>query len=160
MTLCPHTYLITSVTWKTLSVIFQKKMESIWKILENFSLVIYPVRFRRYSSQDCIFIAPDIINHQLRITMGSTQWKIIKTSIENIIDVPRVHNITTNITKLGGNQIQTWTAEVTPYNRQKTLNCVHACMRACVCVCQRNPLSYPQIFVIPVQLSLEIIFLK
>ena len=31
-------------------------MESICKILENFYASIYPVRFCRYSDQDCIFI--------------------------------------------------------------------------------------------------------
>ena len=44
---------------------------------------------------------------------------------------------TTNTTKPGGNQFQTWTAEGAPHNRQKTLNCVHACVYACagMCVC-------------------------
>ena len=31
-------------------------MESVCKILENFYSVIYPLRFRRYSDQDSIFI--------------------------------------------------------------------------------------------------------
>ena len=54
-------------------------MESICKILQAFFSVIYPVRFPRYSDQDCIFIRLDIINHQSEIRMGSNHWKLIKT---------------------------------------------------------------------------------
>ena len=54
-------------------------MELICKILENFLFAIYPVIFGRYHDQDCIFIVPDIINHQLIIRMESKQWKLIKT---------------------------------------------------------------------------------
>ena len=51
-----------------------QKMESMYKILENFLLAIYPVRFRRYPpDQSCIFIVPDIISHQSKIRMGSNQ---------------------------------------------------------------------------------------
>ena len=52
------------------------KMESVCKILENFSLIIYPVRFRRYSDEGCIFIESDIINFKLRIRMRNKQRKI------------------------------------------------------------------------------------
>ena len=45
--------------------------------------------------------------------MGNNQWKLIKLKIKKIIDVLRVHN-KTNITKPGGNQIQTLTVEVVP----------------------------------------------
>ena len=54
-------------------------MESVCKILENFSLVIYVVRFCHYSDQDCIFSGPDIINHQSSIKIGSKQGKLIIT---------------------------------------------------------------------------------
>ena len=37
--------------------------------------------------------------------MGSNKWNIIKTEIKNITDVLRLHNIATNISKPGGNQI-------------------------------------------------------
>ena len=37
---------------------------------------------------------------------------------------------------------------------------VSMCVCVCVCVCQGIPISYPEIFVIPAQLSLKIIFLK
>ena len=50
-------------------------MEFVCKILENFSSATYPLRFRRYSDQDCIFIGSDIINHQLRTRVGSNQKK-------------------------------------------------------------------------------------
>ena len=45
-----------------------------------------------------------------------------------------------------------------PNNRQKTLNCMYVCtcVRACVRVCQRNLLSYREISLIPIQLSVEI----
>ena len=36
-------------TFLTLSVIFQTKMESMCKILENFLLAIFPVSFRLYT---------------------------------------------------------------------------------------------------------------
>ena len=88
-------------------------MESICKILKNFPSAIYPVIFRRYHDQDFIFIVTHIINHQLRVRMGNNQWKLIKLKIKKIIDVLRVHN-KTNITKPGGNQIQTLTVEVVP----------------------------------------------
>ena len=44
-------------------------------VLEDFSSVIYHVRFRRYSDQDFIFIESDIINYTARIRMGSKQKK-------------------------------------------------------------------------------------
>ena len=84
---------------------FQTKMESICKILENFLSAIYPVRFPRHPDQECILIVPDIINHQLRIGMGITNENKWKLKIEKIIDILTIHNITTNITKSGGNQI-------------------------------------------------------
>ena len=62
-------------------------MESICKILENILSAIYPVRFRRYPDQGCIFIVSDIINHQLRIRMGSNQWKLMNTYIEKITHI-------------------------------------------------------------------------
>ena len=43
--------------------------------------------------------------------MGSNQWKL---KIEKKVDVVRVYNLTTIITKPGENQIQTWTVEVVP----------------------------------------------
>ena len=52
-------------------------MEFACKILENFSLVIYPIKFLHYSDQYCIFVGSDIINHQLKIRMGSNQRKLI-----------------------------------------------------------------------------------
>ena len=55
------------------------KMESMCNILEKFSLAIYPVRFRQFPDQDCIFIVSDIINQQLWIRMGSNQWKLVKS---------------------------------------------------------------------------------
>ena len=53
--------------------IFQRKMKSIWKVLENSSSLICLGRFCSYSDQDCIFIGSDIIDHQLRIGMGCNQ---------------------------------------------------------------------------------------
>ena len=51
-----------------------QKMESMYKILENFLSAICSVRFRRYpADQSCIFIVPDIISHQSKIRMGSYQ---------------------------------------------------------------------------------------
>ena len=61
------------LTFQALSVILQTKMELMCKILENFLSAIYPVRFRWYPDQDCIFIVSDIITYQLRIRMGSNQ---------------------------------------------------------------------------------------
>ena len=54
-----------------------------------------------------------------------------------MIDTLNVHNMTANTTRPGGSQFQTWTAEGAPHNRQKTLNCVHACVYVCagMCVC-------------------------
>ena len=54
-------------------------MESVCKILENFSSVTYSVRFRRYCGQDCILIGSDITNHQLSIKMRSKQRKLTIT---------------------------------------------------------------------------------
>ena len=54
-----------------LSVIFQRKMKSICKVLENSSSLI--CLGRCYSDQDCIFIGSDIIDHELRIGMGCNQ---------------------------------------------------------------------------------------
>ena len=59
----------------------------------------------------------------------------------------RVYNITTNKTSPGGNRIQTGTVGGVYHNPPKNL-------------CQRNPLSYPEISTIPVQLSLEINVMK
>ena len=56
-----------------LSVIFQRKMKSICKVLENSSSLICLGQFCSYSDQDCIFIGSDIIDHQLRIGMGCNQ---------------------------------------------------------------------------------------
>ena len=44
--------------------------------------------------------------------------------MKNIIDVLRELNITTNITKPVGNQIQTWTVQGAHHNRQESLNWV------------------------------------
>ena len=52
-----------------------------------------------------------------------------------------VRNIAANITKPRANQIQTWTVEGAPHNRQENLNyvfvcvCVCVCVYVCVCVC-------------------------
>ena len=54
-------------------------MESVCKILENVYSIIYPLRFRQYSDQDCTFVGSDILNHQLRIRMGINQRKLIIT---------------------------------------------------------------------------------
>ena len=48
--------------------------------------------------------------------------------------------------------------ECAPQLSEKFILCVY--VRVCVCVYQKNPLSYPEISVIPVQLSLEVSFLK
>ena len=48
-------------------------------VLEDFSSVIYHVRFRRYCDQDSIFIGSDIINYTARIRMGSNQKNQIIT---------------------------------------------------------------------------------
>ena len=47
--------------------------------MENVSSMIYPLRFRRYSDQGYTFVGSDIINHQLRIRMGSNQRKLTIT---------------------------------------------------------------------------------
>ena len=52
-------------------------MESICKILESFSSVIYAVTSCRFSDQGCIFIESDIINYQLRIRVRSNKKKLI-----------------------------------------------------------------------------------
>ena len=46
--------------------------------------------------------------------------------------------------------------------RVRVCMCTSACVCVCVCVyvCQSIPLFYPEISIIPVQLSLKIIFLK
>ena len=44
-------------------------MESVRKVLENFSSVIYPIRCSRYSEQDYIFIESYITNHWLKIKL-------------------------------------------------------------------------------------------
>ena len=54
-------------------------MESICKILENVSSMIYPLRFRQYSDQGCRFVGSDITNLQLRIRMGGNQRKLTIT---------------------------------------------------------------------------------
>ena len=51
-------------------------MESVCKILENFSSVIYPSTFCRYFDQNCTFLGSDIISYQLRIRMGSNRRKL------------------------------------------------------------------------------------
>ena len=139
-TSAPILSLITSLTWKTLSVIFQRNMESVYKILGKKIYFIYLVGFRWYSDQDCIFVSSDIINHQLRIKMESNKSKPIKTYIEKKIDVLRVHNIVTNITNPGGNL--TWTVEGAPLNQEKNLNCVSASLCMCVCVLASNKSSF------------------
>ena len=57
----------------------KKKMESVFKILESFCSVIYPLRLCLYFDQDCIFNGSDIINQQLRIKIGIYQRKTIIT---------------------------------------------------------------------------------
>ena len=42
-------------------------MESFGNVLDNVSSIIYLLRFRRYSDQDCTFVGSDIINHQLKV---------------------------------------------------------------------------------------------
>ena len=77
MTVCSHTlsYFLCSI--KTLSLILQRKIESVCKILENLYSFIFPVKIRRYSDQGCICIGSNIINQKFRIRMGSSRRKEI-----------------------------------------------------------------------------------